>query len=188
MMREMQTARLTIREFEWADSSDLFDLYHLPETSEFESWEPFQTELETRDLLKDWIQYQTRRPRREMTLAIALSKTGEMIGLCGIDLGVGTETDSNRVASLSYRLFPRFWGQGFATETLQCLIGYCFEALDLHRVFAGCAAGNHASSRVMEKAAMRFEAKTLKSFPIGNGWSDYLIYGLLQEEYVVPGY
>ena len=175
-----RSLRLQIREFVMSDSSALFALYRLPETSQFESWEPFQIELQTRDLLKDWIKAQSDDERIEYTLAICLE--GHFIGLCCVDLGVAVETDNLRMGCLSYRFLPEYWGQGYASEALTALIKFAFDEMSLHRVHAGCVVGNIASRRVMDKAGMRYEGTTRKSFPIGGQWHDYLLYGLLAEE------
>lgn len=42
--------------------------------------------------------------------------------------------------------------QGFATQSLQLLIGYCFNFLHLHQLYCSVAADNTASLRVFEKA------------------------------------
>jgi RimJ/RimL family protein N-acetyltransferase len=48
-------------------------------------------------------------------------------------------------------------GQGFATEIGRALVEFGFGILGLHRVFARCEVGNHASERVMAKLGMAKE-------------------------------
>ena len=49
------------------------------------------------------------------------------------------------------RLMPRFWGRGFATETLGLLIEYLFEQTDIRAVTASTMVENEASARVLKK-------------------------------------
>ena len=68
-----------------------------------------------------------------------------MINDCGMD---GTSVE------LGYFLSPEHWGNGYAAEALQALIGELFR-LGYRSVTAGYFEGNNASRRVMEKCGMR---------------------------------
>ncbi len=56
-----------------------------------------------------------------------------------------------RKASVGYRLLPRYWGQGIATETLRLLREYLFGETDVEVLTASVMRGNKASARVLEK-------------------------------------
>ncbi|MBD3649292.1 MAG: GNAT family N-acetyltransferase [Pseudomonadales bacterium] len=180
-MIQLQTERLALRDFRRDDLDSLFDLYARPETSEFESWDPHQSIDESRDLLDYWIARQIDDPRTDYTLALDLD--GTLIGLCGLELGFGTETDDLRSGFVGFRVQPAHWNQGFASEALRCSITFGFEYLHLHRIHSGCAVSNAASVKVLEKAGLTREGTTRSSFPIGSRWVDYAIYGILESEW-----
>jgi ribosomal-protein-alanine N-acetyltransferase len=151
--------------------------------SQYESWNPLTGEAEAREFVGTWVGQQNEDPRRHYTLAIELQ--GEFIGLCGLDQGFSVEADDPHIAFVGYRLLPEHWNQGYATETVRALIHWGFAELDLHRIHSGCVRENGASVRVLEKAGMIHEGTTRRSFPIGDDWHDFLVYGLLQEDRAV---
>ena len=92
MFLRLESDRLILRDFILEDAGDLFDLYQLPETSEFESWNPHAELEDSIALTQYWIKSQGELPREDFTLALVLEE--QFVGLCGIDLGFGTETVS----------------------------------------------------------------------------------------------
>lgn len=158
-----------------------FNLYIRPETSEFESWDAHQAIEQSQDLLAHWIARQLDDPRSDYTLA--LDADGSFIGLCGLELGFGTETDDMRSAFAGYRIEPSHWNQGYATEALRGIVEFGFCHLDLHRIHSGCAISNAASVKVLEKAGLKREGTTRESFPIGDKWVDYAIFGILRSDW-----
>ena len=55
---------------------------------------------------------------------------------------------------LLYRLVPRFWGQGLATEGSLAALEFGFRELHLDTVVAFAVEANTGSRRVMEKVGM----------------------------------
>ena len=69
------------------------------------------------------------------------------------------ERDEQRVAAqaeLGYRLLPRFWRQGLASEGARELIRYGFEQLRLERIIAETMAVNEASRATMTAVGLRY--------------------------------
>jgi ribosomal-protein-alanine N-acetyltransferase len=64
---------------------------------------------------------------------------------------------------MGYFLLEPYWGYGYATEAARLMIGYCFTVLKLHKVTAGCDAGNLASERVMIKCGMKRTASRIRA-------------------------
>jgi RimJ/RimL family protein N-acetyltransferase len=56
---------------------------------------------------------------------------------------------------VGYRLLPRMWGHGFATEGARALVRYGFDVLGLYRVVGLTHPENLASQRVLCKAGLR---------------------------------
>lgn len=82
---------------------------------------------------------------------------GDAIGAIGYRL----QSDIDRAsAEIGYWVGEPFWGRGIATAALVAVTRCAFARHEeLHRVFALPFAGNPASSRVLEKAGYRFEAR-----------------------------
>lgn len=60
------------------------------------------------------------------------------------------------IGELGYRLLPRFWRRGLASEGSRELLRYGFEDLDLNKIVAFTAAKNTASRATMESVGMDF--------------------------------
>ncbi|WP_211356894.1 GNAT family N-acetyltransferase [Phaeodactylibacter luteus] len=70
----------------------------------------------------------------------------EPLGWCGLKWHPAT-----READLGFRLFRRYWGQGFATEAAAACLAYGRGELGLARIIGRAMAANRASVRVLEK-------------------------------------
>jgi RimJ/RimL family protein N-acetyltransferase len=83
----------------------------------------------------------------------ALEVEGDFAGFLGLKL-VPTEMPFAPAVELLYRLVPRFWGQGLATEGSLAALEFGFRELHLDTVVAFAVEANTGSRRVMEKIGM----------------------------------
>ena len=74
MSLRLESDRLILRDFILEDAGDLFDLYKLNETSEFESWNPHAELEDSIGLTQYWVKSQEEMPRTEFTLALVLEE------------------------------------------------------------------------------------------------------------------
>ncbi len=88
--------------------------------------------------------------RRGLGYWVAADPTGADIGWFGLG-----PSDHGAEASLGYRLLPRAWGRGFATEGGGALVDYGFRTLGLERITATTMTVNAGSRRVLEKLGFR---------------------------------
>ncbi len=145
-----------------------------------------ETAEEVAAFLQRCASYADRQSQTQFRFAIVLTATGQIIGGSGLDI-----TDEEyREGEIGYHLRADYWGQGFATEAAIALLRFGFEELNLHRLFADCAAENTASARVMQKAGMRQEGHFRENKRIVGQWHDTLLYAMLDREWKatqVPG-
>ncbi|MDH5207216.1 MAG: GNAT family N-acetyltransferase [Burkholderiaceae bacterium] len=59
---------------------------------------------------------------------------------------------------IGWRLHPRYWGHGYATEAARLALDYGFGALRLQEIVSFTAVGNVRSRAVMERIGMRHDA------------------------------
>jgi RimJ/RimL family protein N-acetyltransferase len=84
--------------------------------------------------------------------AVEVAKTGEFIGMAGIDpVDEGVPFHGVEVG---WRLARGAWGFGYATEAAQAVIRYGFETLGLSEILAIAAVGNVRSHAVMSRIGM----------------------------------
>lgn len=87
---------------------------------------------------------------------------------------------------LEYFITPDSRGKGFATEAALCIIEFCFNSLNIHRIQAGVDPENRNSIRVIEKCGMQFEG-ILHGYKIVRGKSvDRTMYAALKDTFKIP--
>jgi RimJ/RimL family protein N-acetyltransferase len=104
------------------------------------------------DYLPYWLAYYERGDAWGFWAAIERS-TGAFLGWFHLR---PEEHDPPDEPELGYRLVRSAWGRGFATEGSRALVDKAFRELGARRVYATAMAVNAASSRVMEKAGLRY--------------------------------
>ena len=101
-----------------------------------------------------------------------------LVGAVGLEL----QRDHDR-AELGYWIGVPHRNRGYATEAARAVLGYAFETLGLHRVFAFHYSKNAASGRVLQKIGMTHEGRR-RAHPLK--WGEYLdneVYGILRDEW-----
>lgn len=85
-------------------------------------------------------------------------------------------------ATLGYKFDQKFWGRGYARESiLQCL-KIAFEEMNLHRIEACTLPENKASRNLLEKLGFEWEGTKRQSVNLHGRWRDHEVYALLAEE------
>jgi [ribosomal protein S5]-alanine N-acetyltransferase len=176
---EITSERLLLRDVAIDDLAALQALEAEPELHSYRGGgQP--GEEETRAFLQrtqDWLRLD---PRPAYALVIALRADGSLIGVVSLTI---TNRELGQ-AELGYRLSTRSWGQGYATEAAQALVGFGFASLGLHRIYAMCHPGNAGSQRVMQKVGMQYEGHLREDFRNRDGsWRDSLLYAILDHDW-----
>lgn len=129
---------------------------------------------------EDWISTHPQRleEEKEVTLAITLRESGEVMGAIGLVLKLAHDK-----AEIGYWIGMPYWGRGYTTEAARAIIQYGFDEWSLHRIEAFHFARNPASGRVLQKLGMRHEGTMRGDL---KKWGEYLdteMYGVLREEW-----
>jgi RimJ/RimL family protein N-acetyltransferase len=83
---------------------------------------------------------------------VALKKTGESMGMCGL---IKRETLED--VDIGYAFLPKFWGKGYAVEAARAVRDFAKDVIGLKRIVAITDPANEGSIRVLEKIGLRFE-------------------------------
>ncbi len=175
---KITTSRLVLRPVAADDLESIHSLHLLPESNVFNTIGAPNDKTITAEWLKEWIRGNELPDRAAYTFAIIAPSGNEFIGLLALNLRPARYSSGE----VWFKLFPEYWGQGYATEALKLIIKYSFDILGIHRIEAGCAVGNKASIRVLEKAGMRREGQKRQALPLPSGWSDNYEYAILKGE------
>jgi len=144
-----ETARLLLREMEYADWAAIHGYRSDPEVTRYLGNPSPDTEWDTRGVVRSCLRRRLEQPRRFYGLVIVRRTDGEVIGDCELSLDHADE------ALLGFVLRRDTWGQGYATETARAVLELAFTRLGRTRVRAGCHPENAGSRRVLEKIGMQ---------------------------------
>lgn len=87
--------------------------------------------------------------------AIIDKQTNEFIGWAGLKLVTEQTNGHINFYDLGYRLIPKYWGKGIASEVSLQWVNYAFNQLDIQNLYAMADSNNIASCRVLEKTGFR---------------------------------
>lgn len=140
----IHTPRLRLREMVETDAPVLLELNSYPEVVRYTGDGPLFTVEKALEVVQSvQAQYAAHGMGR---LMVERTDSGEVLGWCGLKKLV----DRDEV-DLGYRFFPRYWGEGYATESGAACLVYGFESLGLDRIMARAMPDNGGSVRVLEK-------------------------------------
>ncbi len=71
--------------------------------------------------------------------------------------------------------------QGYARETLETIISYCFDVLHLHQVYCNIAAGNSASIKLFKEAGFEECGRKKEWLFNGSTYEDELLYQIVNK-------
>lgn len=174
----LTTQRLLLREFAEADWPAVLAYQSNPLYLRYYEWTG-RTEADARAFVGMFLERQREQPRTKFQLAVVLRETGQLIGNCGIRKASAESPE----ADIGYELAPEYWGQGYATEAALAIVAFGFGELKLHRLWSWCVADNVGSARVLEKLGMRLEGRLREKEWYKGRWWDWLIYGMLEQEW-----
>lgn len=148
-MSLFETSRLTVRQLEAADVDPMFAIFSLPEVTK---WMGDGSPL-TRELCGKWIEVSQRNYETKGFGASAVieKNTGEFIGCSGI-----VYDPERQEPEIIYAFHPSAWGKGYASELVPAMLNYGFTQCGLTYILATIAEPNKSSTRIVEKAGMKF--------------------------------
>ncbi|MCG8306878.1 MAG: GNAT family N-acetyltransferase [Cytophagales bacterium] len=175
---KIATVRLDLIEIGWDDLPDIHHLHSIAEVDEYNTLGLPKDEEETREIIRPVIESQRAEVQKLYMWKIIGKETGLFLGVAGMTLSA----DRFRLGEIYYKLLPKYWGKGYATEVSKGLIKAGFEQFNLHRVEAGVAIDNVPSIRVLEKSGMLREGLRRKILPIRGEWKDNYHYAIVEDD------
>ena len=130
------------------------------------------------DAIKDFV-HRMLNDRDNIFLAIILKDGDRHIG----NIKIGSINRIHRLADIGLLIGEKdCWGKGYATEALRLVTNYAFNTLNLHKLIAGCYAGNKGSEKAFKKAGFVVEGIRKKHHYCDGIYVDSIILGLLNDE------
>lgn len=174
---ELVTERLKLRWMTAADTQAHYAVRSDPEVARYLSRGPWTELAQAAESIESTLANYA--SGDGLRLAITLRDSGQLIG----DACLFHFVDDSRRCEVGYVLGRPCWGQGYALEALEALLGYGFDTLDLNRVEADIDPGNTASGRVLEKLGFRREGYMPERWIVNGEPADTVFYGLLRRDW-----
>jgi [ribosomal protein S5]-alanine N-acetyltransferase len=150
----LETPRLLLRPMLDTDDQGMFDLDSRPEVLRYLGIPPFTNIAQSQALIhhvqKQYAEHGIGR------FAVEWKATGEFVGWAGLKFNTEPLNGQVNYYDLGYRLLPKFWGLGIATEASIASLDLAFGQLNAPCVFAGVLPDNLASVKVLEKLGLQF--------------------------------
>jgi RimJ/RimL family protein N-acetyltransferase len=152
-MPTVETARLILRPFTEDDAAAMFAVNAHPEVTRYTGDGPYADVEAVRAVIRsrtlaDYAKHGYGR------WACVEKASGELVGFNGLKF-----LEELREVDLGYRLVPRCWGRGLATEGARASIDYGFRVLRLPRLLGLVHPENARSVRVLEKCGFTLDGQ-----------------------------
>jgi len=151
----IETKRLILREVNYKDENDLFEMDADPDVHLYIENKPVKSIDEIQkaiSMLKK--QYDENGIAR---WAVVDKLTNECVGWSGLKYFKDQINKHNNFYELGYRFKKKHWGKGFATESSIAVLDYGFEYLNVDTIFAITDPKNVNSKKVLKKLGFDFQ-------------------------------
>jgi len=152
----VETENLILRELVPYDDEGMFELdsdplvhRHLGNIPVVKSIEESQAAIE--NIRKQYVE-------RGIGRWAAIEKSsGAFIGWSGLKLNTELEFNNKiNFYDIGYRLIPRYWGKGYATESAVAALDYGYTTLNLKTIVGMAEVKNLASNKILQKIGLNY--------------------------------
>lgn len=174
---EIYTERLNLREISIKDAKSLFKFWSDDEVTKYMNIDPFiniKQAINMIRLLKSLFP-----SKKRIRWVIVREEDNTVIGTCGFNSWI---KESSR-GEIGYELGCDYWGNGYASETLEKIIKYGFDVMELNRIEAFTVPEAFRSINLLKKLGFKKEG-TLREYGYWNNcYWDENIYSLLKKDW-----
>ena len=174
----LHSSRLILRRLRRDDLAALCAYRSLPEVARYQDWESFGPE-EVARLIDGQSGLEPNVPGTWFQLAIVLATSGELVGDCGLHCRL----EDSRQLEMGITLAPDHQGHGYASEAIECLLGFVFGSLSKHRVTAVTDAENGPAANLFRRLGFREEAHFVEHVWFKGRWGSEFVFALLRREW-----
>lgn len=174
----LETERLILRDLLETDVDGIYELDSDPVVHKYLGNNPIKSKEKAIEIIQ-FVQQQYKNLGVGRFAAIEKS-SGDFIGWSGLKLNTGEKESLNgktEFYDIGYRLIPRYWGNGYATESSLKIVGFGFNKLNIETMCGAAEIDNIASNKVLKKIGLKF----INEFTYDNTKCNW--YELNKEEY-----
>jgi ribosomal-protein-alanine N-acetyltransferase len=175
----IETRRLILREITLDDLDWYFTHFSIPEIVEGTAFPAPETREAAQKEMERYI-LNLLREKKGFRWGITLKGSSTLIGSCGF---YNWDKDEARSAEAGYDLEPAYWGKGIMMESLQAIIQFGFQKMNLNRIQVMIPSHNQRSKKLVQglgfsKEGVLRERSTFRGRPV-----DDVCFSLLRKEW-----
>jgi RimJ/RimL family protein N-acetyltransferase len=172
----LETERLIIRKWNVNDANDFYEIDSNPNITIPVGWGVHKDKSKSLKMLNILI-------KKDSEWAVISKENNKAIGCVGFNF------DTLRKASISsrniiYALNEEYWGRGFCSEAVKCLIKYLFEEMQIEILCGHCFSYNLRSKKVLENCGFTHEGTVRMYEKKKDDIIDYVLYSMTKDEYI----
>ena len=154
MKFHLETERLILRELRETDIEPFFEMDSDPAVHKYLGNNPISTLEQALETINN-----IRRQYVELGIgrwAVIEKSSGNFIGWSGLKLVTEAWNGHINFHDVGYRLIPKYWGKGYATESCKAALEFGFNTMNLSEIIGTANQENKASRTVLEKCGLTF--------------------------------
>lgn len=172
----LETQRLSLRKIQPSDVNSLLKLFGNPEVEQFIEMQPIKSVAQANEWLR-WLG------------GVFASKDGLRWGVTLKDdtfigsAGLNRWNRETRYAEIGCDIAFPYWANGYGQETIQTIINFGWDYMNLNRIEASVISGDDRSVYVMKKLGFKQEGLLRQRILKDGEYLDVYLFGLLRCEY-----
>jgi RimJ/RimL family protein N-acetyltransferase len=175
----LETDRLILRGLRDEDLPEFLNYLNDPEVAKYQTWESY-SESHAVDVINDQKQIHPGIPGRPFTFGAEVKSTGVFIGHVVLTI----QEKDHKQAEIGFTFARSHHRQGYGKEAAMRVLGFAFEEMSLHRVFAITDCENLPSVALLSSLGMRREGHYIQNIWFKGKWGDEYQYAILQSEWL----
>ena len=148
---KIESKRLCLRNLKMEDAEEIFKNWtNDKDVARYMRWEVHKSVNDT----KAWLEEEIKNTKngKNFCYGIILKETNELIG----SIGAYLRPEEDNRCEIGYDIAKKYWGNGYTTEALKCLLEYLTNNKGIKKFICKHAKLNPASGAVMQKAGFRY--------------------------------
>ena len=168
-----------LRRMRPGDLTTLVEYRSDPRVARYQSWDTTWGEAQAKALFETDQTMTHVTPGQWLQLIVEEQATGAVAG----DVAVRFVADQRDTAEIGITLSPLYQRRGAATASLSGLLGWLFDELETHRVFAVADERNRAVRRLLDRLGFRQEGSLVDATWFKGEWTTSCLYAILRNEW-----
>lgn len=170
----LESGRLIFRNLINDDAKDLYEMRSDDSVMEFMDTESFKSIKDAEEFVSNILKsFEEKNGINWIIEEKTSRKVAGYFGYWRID-------KKNCRAECGYALKPGFWGKGYMSETMEIMINFAFNKLQVHSIEGNVNPLNQNSIKVLEKYGFVKEAHFKENFLFNGKYLDSVIYSLIE--------